>query len=109
MKDASKPALVLFGFSQALRCLHVGFQVGRQKEGERPSKIFRMDESKIYYCHPLDQNGDAVDLANRSWNEVSQWPSSDIQAFDWCVILVDNQTPLTGVNLRGTDGEDSTS
>lgn len=109
MKDATKPALVLFGFSQALRCLHVGFQVGRQKVGNQPTKIFRMDGGKIYYCFPVDANGDTFPADKRMWNEVAQWPSVDILAFDWCVILNDNQTPMTGINLRGTDGEDTSS
>lgn len=90
--------LVTFGFDQALRAMKVGFRV---KRIEGDGRVYKFVDNYI------TTTGDSKTSAVTTHYPVSSFQTEDILAYDWVIVLNDDETILTGVSMRPVEPWDN--
>lgn len=90
MVEIKQAYLVTFGFDQALRAMKVGFRV---KRVEGDSRVYKFVDGYITTV------GATHSAANTRY-PVSSFSVDDILAYDWAIVLSDEETLLTGVSIN---------
>jgi hypothetical protein len=98
MIEVKQAYLVTFGFDQALRAMKVGFRV---KRVEGDGRVYKIVDNYITTV------GDSKPSAANTRYPVSSFYTEDILAYDWVIVLNDDETLLTGISMRPVEPWDN--